>query len=54
MRPAVFTRVGRVWRQGEQAREVGGSGNGKEGTKACIRDKSLYVGHPVIVGPCNR
>lgn len=47
----VFTRVGGVWRQQEDHGR--GNGNGKERTKASIRDKSLYIGHPVIVGPCS-
>lgn len=54
MRSTEFTRVGSVWRQGDEAREVGDSGNEKEGTKDCIRHKSIYMGHPVTVGPCSR
>lgn len=50
----VFTRVDGVGRQREDHGRGNGNGNGKEGTKASIRDKSLYIGHPVIVGPCSR
>lgn len=49
----VFTRVGGVGRQREDHGRGNGNGNGKERTEVSIRDKSLYIGHPVIVGPCS-